>query len=406
MAQIYYPTKKIAQWGILAPLCAFLLYDFIQLNMMSALGSFLLQSMRLSATQLGFASSLFFYVNLILLWPAGTFLDRYSPKWLIAASICIAVVGLLSFVIFQSITTLFIWRALTGVAGAFSYLSCIKILASVFPRKYLGLLIGLTGIVIMSAGVIAQFPLITLIQHVGMRTALSINATLGILVGLLVVNTINVKNLSNKLQSPTAKNSTTWDVYYKKENLIIAAYACLTNFPLFVLGALWGNLYLQKIHSVSLTAAALLTSMIFIGNMFGAPILGFISDRLHNRKLLMVISSGLFLITIFLISILPTMHIHILFYSLFFILGVSTGAQTLAYASVVDINSSENTAKATSLLSFFSVGGAAIAQPLFGWIIDLSSPPNYQNGMYILLLSSGVALLLSIFYSKSQLFSD
>lgn len=387
-------NKSTTAWLILIPLSAFLFFDFIQINMMNSFGPFLLQEYSLSPAQLGLISSLFFYTNLILLYPAGVLLDAYSPKWLVIGSIIITCIGILTFIAHPNKTTMIAWRALAGVGGAFSYLSCVKILASFFPRKILGLFLGLTGIVIMSAGVAAQLPLIILLHHYGVINTLWIDLALAAVIIVLLLTMIKDKYSHARKAKLSFAIST---AHLSLKNWIIALYAAFTNFPLFVLGALWGDLYLKNVHGFHLAMAAFISSMIFVGNMFGAPILGSISDRLKSRTGLMLFSAVLFFASILAIMLTPANSSHILYLILFFILGFSTGSQTLAYAAVVDINASENAAKATSLLSILSVGGGAIAQALFGWVVDQGGQ-HYQNGMAILLVAAivaaGLALLL------------
>lgn len=384
-------------WIILIPLCAFLFFDFIQINMMNSMGPFLLDTFNLTPTQLGVVSSLFFYVNLIFLFPAGMLLDAYSPKWLVISSILVTCLGILIFIIHPNKNTMMAWRALSGIGGAFSYLSCVKILASFFPRKILGLFLGLTGIVIMSAGVAAQYPLIFLLREYGISHTLWADIALAAVIIILMLTMINDRRSHAKKATFKFKIS---QAHKQLKNWIIALYASLTNFPLFVLGALWGDLYLKNQHGFHLAVAAFISSMIFVGNMFGAPILGFISDRLKSRAGLMMMSAIIYLLSIIAIMAAPTNSSHTLFLILFFILGFSTGSQTLAYAAAVDANRSEQVAKATSLLSILSVGGGALAQPLFGWLAGHGTLTHYQHGMYILLIAALIAIYLAWLFRK------
>lgn len=383
-------------WLSLFALCTFLLYDFIQLNVMSSIASFALNSIKLNTYQLGFISSLFFYVNMVLLFPAGILLDSTQPKWLMIISLAITIIGILFFAFSPSIQTMIIWRSFSGVAGAFSYLSCVKILSKQFPRKYLGLLLGSTGIVIMAAGVIAQYPLVWLLTTIGLNTTMLLDGCFGIVVIVLIIRLIESSPANNNVLN-SIKNLRIKHVFIKNNNWLIAIYACCTNFPLFVLGALWGNLYLRSKYNLTLETAAFITSMIFIGNMVGAPLLGFFSDKTGHRKYLMILCGIMMFICNLVIMFLPDYSSTFLFVLLFFFLGISTGSQTLAYASIVDINEQDDIAKSTSMLSFLSVSGGAIAQPLFGLIIGFSQTENYQNGMYIMLLSSIIATMVSVY---------
>lgn len=130
-------------------LIGFLLYDFIQINIMGGMSNFIVTTLHPSNFELGIASSLFFYVNLLLLPFSGILLDKYQARYLVSISILISVLGTVVFALYPTIKTLMLWRA--GICGAFSYLSCVKLLSAYFPRNRIGILLGLTGIIVMSA---------------------------------------------------------------------------------------------------------------------------------------------------------------------------------------------------------------------------------------------------------------
>lgn len=388
---------NISIWFMLLPISAFLFYDFLQINILGGMSSWLLKNLTLTHNQLGFASSLFFYVNLILLPFSGKLLDRYHPLKLISLSILFSILGMMLFDFSQNLTGLMLWRGLAGISGAFSYLGCVKALSMYFDHKRLGTLLGGTGIIVMSGGVVAQYPTLYMLDHYGLATTLNINILFGVIVVSILMLSIFVKRgkLSQPLQLDTKNKEN--HPYRNLNNWLIAIYACLTNFPLFIIGALWGNVYLHSVHGIALSQAAIVTSMIFIGNMLGAPLLGFLSDHLRTRRQPMIISTLLYGVSILLIM-LPIYQGSFLFWlCLFFVLGVSTGAQALAYASVVDINAKKSTAQATSLLSILSIGGGALCQPLFSWVAGTNS--QYQHGMWILLIAAILSFGIACFYS-------
>ncbi|MFN7097728.1 MAG: MFS transporter [Gammaproteobacteria bacterium] len=391
-------TKTGTNSLILLPLSIFLLYDFIQLNMMGGMSSFIIDSAHINSVQFGFASSLFFYVNLALLPFSGPMLDKYQPRYLIALSILISAIGTWIFAMWPSYITLLTWRAMAGICGAFSYLSCVKIVGTYFSRHRIGVLLGLTGIVIMSAGLIDQYPMVTLLKQIGLISTLQINALFGVLVSMIVIMLIRKNTRHSTLI--IEKNTTKTNPYSIFNNWLIALYAALTNFPLFVLGAVWGNLYLHTAYHLNISQAAILTSMIYAGNILGAPILGFLSDKHMHRKNFMIVSSLIFLVSLSLIIWLPASVPLSILYLCVFALGFATGAQTLAYASIVDINLPHNIAKAGSLLSFFSVGSGAICIPLFGLVSGVDK--NYQHGMYIVVAAAIISLLLAIIYIPNR----
>jgi MFS family permease len=375
-------------------LLLFLLFDFIQLNIISAISPYLMNDLLLSPQKLGTLSSLFLLADLILLIPAGIVLDRYTPHWIMTLSIFVAIIGLLIFYLDYSLKSAIIWRCLSGVAGAFSYLSCIKIINTYFPLKKRGILIGGTGMIIMLAGVIAQYPVYAIVKKYGLLNTLKMDIFFGVSVAVILLLCIKKFKIILKIFDSSVDFNNEKNSIYKKDNWLLALYTCLINLPLFVLGALWGSLYIKNFYHFSFEKSSLINSMIFLGNMLGAPLLGFFYDKLKKRNYLMLLAS---LLSFFcLITILFSNNNFILLLCMFFFLGFSSAAQALSYAEVLDTNKPFNVAKATSLLSLLSVGGGAISQPVFGWL--LGEKLHYSNGIAYLIVSAFVCIIVSIIY--------
>lgn len=389
--------SQIDHWVLLFPICLFLFYDFVQINMMNTLNPFITKDLSVQPSTLGFISSLLLYVNLVLLIPAGFLLDRYRPSRLVALSIIPTVIGSFIAAHQTTVATLIIWRALSGFTGAFSYLSCVKMISMNFSHKRIGMMIGGTGIVIMLAGVFSQTPLYYIVKNYGFSVTLIINAVFGLFVMIMMLmssdkkykKTSNLNEMDKLIKSP----------YKSMINWLISLLASLANFPLFVLGAVWSSLFLFHVHSVDLHHAASITAMIYIGNIFGAPLVGFITDRSGDRVSLMIAMTGLFLISILLITQVKSISF---LYVLYFILGISTAVQTLAYSSIVDFNEKHHIAKATSLVSLLTVGLGGFAQNLFGIIVDIGEHDHYLAGMSLLILAAVIALSISIYLNTRK----
>ena len=75
------------------------------------------------------------------------------------------------------------------------------------------------------------------------------------------------------------------------QNWLACAYTCMMNLPLSLLGGLWGVMYLMDVHGFSKIDATYITSMLFVGMIFGSPLVGWISDRIGSRKLPMTVGA-------------------------------------------------------------------------------------------------------------------
>lgn len=75
------------------------------------------------------------------------------------------------------------------------------------------------------------------------------------------------------------------------QNWFGGLYTSLLNISIFIIGSSFGSLYLEQAYHFTKTQASFCSSMIFIGTIFGSPILGNLSDRIGLRRRPMIISA-------------------------------------------------------------------------------------------------------------------
>jgi len=149
--------------------------------------------------------------------------------------------------------------------------------------------------------------------------------------------------------------------------------------------------------------AATACSMIYLGWLVGAPLLGYISDVTYSRKIPIVIGCLFSAILITLIIYIPHMNMKILCLMLF-LFGVFSSAEILCFAISTENNPRHLVATASAFTNCAVMLGGFTFQPLIGRILDtiwsgqmlgevrVYSEGNYQLALVIL----PVALLLGL----------
>ncbi|MFN7096440.1 MAG: MFS transporter, partial [Gammaproteobacteria bacterium] len=270
----------------------FFFYEFIQMNMISSLNQDLMRVYQIQATDLGILSSCYFLANVIFLLPAGQLLDRFSTRKIIITSLGICVAGTFGFAMANSLLLASIFRFLTGIGSAFCFLSCIRLASRWFPARRMALISGLVVTMAMLGGWVAQEPFTRVIELVGWRNTVLLDAVLGVVILFMIFMVVSdypaEKNEHFTNQKKLLSNLGYWEsikaAYFKKQNWFGAVYTCLMNLPIFLMGAAWGSLYLEQIHHFSRDQATSITGMIFFGTVLGSPLAGFVSDKVGRRK--------------------------------------------------------------------------------------------------------------------------
>lgn len=378
-------------WIVCFVASLFFFYEIVQLTVFNTISGDLMQRFALSTSELCRLSAYYLYACAIFLLPAGLLLDRFSTKKLlvIAAGLCALGVALISSTSIINIAIL--GRILTGIGNTIAFLGCMRLICRWFPANKIALAMGLSVTIAMTGGIVAQTPFALLINIIGWQPAMYINTAIGGIITLLII--FIVKDAPSPYipaQSiSSAPSISFWNSLRqsssKVQNWLCGLYTGCLNLPIMMIGALWGNLYLMQGRGFSATQAGNITSLIFFGLILGAPLMGWLSDRLKSRRKPMLMSSyAIFLIILAIVYLhLPIIALSILF----FILGILSGAQVLSYPVVSESNPPHLESTCLGLVAIIvNIGGAA-SQTLFGWLVNLRWNGLVENGIPIHTLS-------------------
>ncbi|MCC9000501.1 MAG: MFS transporter, partial [Candidatus Contendobacter sp.] len=176
---------------------------------------------------------------------------------------------------------------------------------------------------------------------------------------------------------------------------------------------LWAIPFLRDVHGLERSAAAVYTSIALAGFAVGALFSGWFSDRLGRRKSPLVASTllyGLAWLGIAYTQWTP----GALGLAWFALMGFSCGAFILTYAGAKEGVIPALSGMAIALVNTGVFLGAALLQPLFGWILDLSwsgamangvrvyGPADYQAGFFLMLSGVVLSIAASAFFHETR----
>ncbi len=402
---------KIQPWLVCLSAALFFFYEFIQMGMFNSISQELMHDFSINAGQLGLLSAMYFYADVIFLLFAGILVDRVSIRTIILSAMVMVVLATITFAFSQSFQLAAFSHFIAGIGNAFCFLSCIKLATRWFPSQRLALVIGIMITIAMAGGIVAQTPFALLVHILGWRSAVLVNAALGGFITVIVYVFVydhpeheKAKKIVKAVIPSTSIGKSIVLALLNKQNSLAGIYTCLLNLPIILLGALWGTLYLTQVHHLGKTQASLVAMMIFLGTIIGSPLVGWFSDFIGRRRSLMIIGSLLSLLVLMLIMLIPVLHFYTLLV-LFLSLGIFTSTQIISYPLIAESNPKHLTGTSTSLASILIMGGGAVFQPLFGWLIDLHwdqaliqgvplySPRNYLYGMAVMPIAFIVSLI-------------
>ncbi len=416
------PANQSRQaWLVTLAASLYFFYEFIQMNFFNALTKPLMEAFQIGTTGLGYLGSFYFYANALFLFPAGMLLDRYSVRRLLLIAVTFTSIGTLIFAMAHSFAVAAIARIIVGTGASFCFLSCMRLASRWFPPEKMAFVTGVVVTMAMLGGLVAQTPMTFLAQALGWRTAVALDAALGVLIAVIIFR--YVQDFPPGYQARTLHQQSSlslWQslrlVLRNPNNWLGGLYTSLVNLPVFLLGAMWGIYYLVEMRGMTQIQASWVTTLFFVGVIFGSPAFGWFSDKIGRRVLPMLLGAVLSLIVFLFLMYTKNLSYNQLA-GLFFLTGFVTSSQVLSYPLIAELNPIALTSTAVSVDSITIMLSGAISQPFFGWIMSrhvtydaagaaIYSPHDFMNAMLIMpiafVLAFFCAWCLKESYCRSQ----
>lgn len=371
----------LVPWLVCFSASLFFFYAFIQGTMFASIADNIMHDFHIQADKMGYLSSMYYLSNVLFLFAAGILLDRYSTKKTIMIAMLLCVLSTFTLAQAHSFYVALLSRFVAGIGSAFCFLGPVRIASRWFPPRRMALVTGAIVTMAMTGGMMAQYPLTKLVADIGWRESLQALGWFGVVIFVLMA--LFVKDKFSEAARKASKHfdilSTLKSAYLNPQTLCAAFYASVMNMAVAVFGAMMGSLYVMQRLGVGKTDAAMVNSMLFLGAIFGGPLIGWCSDKLLLRTLPMKLGAFASLVIILVILYAPVSLT--LMAVLFFLLGFFTASQVISYALVAESSLPHMTATAISTVSILTQGGYIVYQNLFSWLLLKHGGMSMKNGV-------------------------
>ena len=395
-------------------------YAFFHRVAPSVMVSDLMSEFAISGAVLGTLSALYFYPYVLMQVPLGALIDRLGVRVLLTGALLIGGIGSVLFALAQSIEMAYLGRILIGIGSAVGFLSSLALAGKWFPPHRFAFLAGLVMFFGMVCGIIASGPLAVFVENYGWRAAMWSLGGFSILLALMVFafvrNAPEEATNENKIKPPKETWSTMWQGLGRAASTLevwkVAFVASTMSGPMLTLGGLWGTPYLISAYGLEKMDAAFLVSFLLLGWAIGAPFAGWLSDRIRERKKIILAGSFLVTCSVGAIAFLPLPPLWVTV-ALIILVGMSGAAMTVTFALVREVTPSNISSSVTGIVNSLTVASGALLQPAVGYILDqlwdgttkqgarLYSVENYQTSFIIIFATCLCGLIICIRLKES-----
>jgi MFS family permease len=329
----------------------------------------LMRDFAVGGAVVGNLSALYFYGYAGMQIPVGLLLDRFGPRRLMTAAAGLVAVAALLFSWSQGLVGASVARFLIGAGCAFSLVGAMAVAGQWFPRKRFALLAGLAMMFGMIGGVFGQAPLRVVVDATDWRTTMAAVGIMGF--GLMLAAWVFVRDRWRGSGNAGAVIRGFRRVAVNRETWLNAVAGLGATGPLLAFAGLWGVPYLQAVYEIDRVTAGTVTSVTFIGWGAGAPLIGWLSDRIGKRRSPLIAGLTLSASSLVAIVYLPGIPLWGVG-ALCFGIGFGGSAQIVCYALVREHNPRRLSGTAIGMVNALVTGAGALFQPMIGWLLDLS----------------------------------
>jgi len=406
-------------WGLAA---LFYCYGFFQRVAPSVMVPDLMVEFGVSAAVLGNLSAFYFYAYAGLQLPIGVMFDHWGARRMLALAALLCGLGSLLFSVADSLTGAYAGRLLIGAGAGFTWVGTLQLAARWLPPERFAMVTGLTLMLGMAGAIGGQAPLAAIVELAGWRGTMAWAAGFALLLATLIWLIVRDRPDGGASEEPA-----TGDVekgamsllhglrgtMANRQSWFVALYGGTLTATMLAFAGLWGVPYLMQTYGISRPAAAASTSLLLVGWGIGAPLAGWLSDRMKRRKPLMVLGSLVALTTFSAIIYTPDLSLTSA-RVLCFINGLFSGSMVLSFAAAREHNRPETAGATLGFVNTFVMAAGAIFQPLIGWLLDLNwdgamvagarvySVSTYQIAFAVIVLSGSVSLIMGLIMRETQ----
>lgn len=377
----------------------------------------LMRDFQTTGVALGSLAAMYFYIYAAMQIPAGVLADTLGARIVASIGALVAGAGSILFSMASTLTAASVGRFLVGLGVSVVFIGLMRVNTDWWSERRYGFISGLTVFLGNVGALLAAAPLAALLNIVSWRTVFVVIGFLSVVIAVLTF--LFVRDRPEDMGFPSlremegkaahAPRSQHWlhDLWEVLRNRSIwpGFFACfgLAGGSL-ALNGLWGVPLVADTHGVSRAEASLYTSASIIAFAIGSLVLGALSDHMGRRKPVLV-ACCFAACAVWLGLLLLPWKTGWSGFLLFALLGFSGGGFIVTFGAAKEIVAPSIAGMALAVVNTGSFLGAAMVQPLFGALMDLSWDGTIVNGARVyraadyangLLLCVGLTMMASI----------
>lgn len=381
-----------------------MLYLLTYLHRMSpaVLAKALMNEFALSALAISLLSSLYFYPYAFAQVPIGVLSDVLGARNTIAGFMSISVIGCVLFAIAHDLYVLLIARTLIGIGVAGVFVPAIKAISLWFKSDEFASALGVLKTFGGLGAVFSGYVLAVLLVTLGWRCSFLLFGFMTMALTIACWLIVRDPRVAERRKGKSGLKGAAKLILKSKNFWILIVFQFLLNGALYGFQGLWGGPYLIDVYKFDEVQAGACLSLIGIGLIVGAPVIGALSDKVFkSRKAVLSMFSGVFVLTWVPLAFVTTHIPPLLLHLVYFVMGFAGGVVVMVNTILKESFPLSMTGTAVSAVNMFPFLGGAAFQTGMGYVLDILSRTHvieecYSLAFKLCLLGATTAFICSL----------
>lgn len=328
----------------------------------------IMEQFSIDAKSFGLLAACYYYGYAAMQIPIAILLQKIGPKITIFLFATLSGFAMLLFSYTNNFYLALISRFLIGVGSAVGFLGVSQVVSEWFRKDQYANMIGLSFSFGLLGAVYGGKPLSLLLSHYDGQSIALVLSLIALFIGGCVLLVLRSAPSSSQQPSSSLKMADLATLLSSKYIWILATANLLMVGSLEGFADVWGISYLMTAYSFTKADAAFLTSFIFIGMLFGGPLLALLAKRIGNYKVL--VGCGLSLCLAFVLLLAHVLVHWWLLCVLFFMVGVLCCYQVIVFAVGAKLVTAELLGICVAFLNCINMLGGSFFHTIIGTVMD------------------------------------
>jgi sugar phosphate permease len=406
------------RWLLFAILALAYGYVYFHRNCLSVVADDLATRFQVTARDIGWLSSIYFYCYAAMQFPAGLLSDSVGPRRTVTFSLLLAMAGSLLFALAPTFGVAKLARVMVGLGASMVFIPTMKILAQWFRAHEFAFMSGLMQAA-GGVGILAATSLLSLLlTYAGWQWSFGI---VGACMLVLVLGAWwivrdrpadkgwpSITEIDQQQGTPAEAQERIGllrgvrMVLAQKYFWPVAIWFFFDCGIFFGFGSLWSGSYLSHTYGMSKVQYGNILGMLAWGMVLGGPLLGVVSQRvLRSRRKTFTLCTSALVILLLALVLFPTGLSRTMLVVWFFLFSISSSAIVIiGFTTTKELFPVEIAGTCVGMVNFFPFAGGAVFQYLLGGVLDAYGRNEagqypleaYRMLLFVLLVASVLSL--------------